>query len=74
LREFLQLLHFDKSIDGGGVARGYVVLLIIQALMDKIKEIEKCNDEPVPCHYFDYISGTGAGGSVEPACQCDHCN
>ena len=70
----LAILHPNKSTDGGGVARGYVILLILQALMDKVKDIEKCDKEPVPCHYFDYISGTGAGGSVVTCVSSDRCN
>lgn len=47
------------SLDGGGV-RGLSSLLILKALMIKIKP----DDPPKPCDCFDLIVGTSTGGLI----------
>ena len=45
--------------DGGGV-RGLSILLILQAMMERINP----TSPPKPCEVFDLIGGTSTGGYV----------
>lgn len=60
------------SLDGGGV-RGLSSLLILRRIMLRVRELEAAEAVqtnpsepnyrlPLPCHYFDNIVGTSAGG------------
>lgn len=49
------------SLDGGG-ERGFQSILVLSQLMEAIRHIEGRDSKPKPCHYFDYIVGTGTGG------------
>ncbi|KAL9051320.1 MAG: hypothetical protein Q9162_006074 [Coniocarpon cinnabarinum] len=57
------------SLDDSGV-RGYVSLLILQALMDQINLHETARNAQDPdkkrriCDYFDFIVGAGTGGII----------
>ncbi|RAK77675.1 FabD/lysophospholipase-like protein [Aspergillus fijiensis CBS 313.89] len=51
------------SLDGGGI-RGISSLLILERIMERIRDV-KCLDEvPRPCEYFDLIGGTSTGGII----------
>ncbi|KAJ8129286.1 hypothetical protein O1611_g4345 [Lasiodiplodia mahajangana] len=56
------------SIDGGGLTRIYISLLLLRALMNEINKFEKSGDASSnhhairPCDYFDYIGGSSTGG------------
>jgi patatin-like phospholipase/acyl hydrolase len=59
--------------DGGGI-RGKSSLLILENIMEKIRESKSLAQVPRPCEYFDLIGGTSTGGyefsfylSVSPA-------
>jgi patatin-like phospholipase/acyl hydrolase len=71
------LTHIDSS----GV-RGICSLLVLQALMDKIKAAEeeenvqckgKSGDERLPEDYFDLAGGTSTGGLVDISHDCCKC-
>lgn len=54
------------SLDGGGV-RGISSMIILKAIMDKVKELEQAagvggDGERLPCDYFDLAGGTSTGG------------
>lgn len=54
------------SIDGGGV-RGISSMVILLAIMEKVKELENMagivdDSERLPCRYFDLAGGTSTGG------------
>lgn len=51
------------SLDGGGV-KGLFSVLILEALMEAVRQIDTPNvpDLPKPCDYFDLICGTSTGG------------
>ncbi|KAL2886102.1 putative acyl transferase acyl hydrolase lysophospholipase [Ceratocystis lukuohia] len=51
------------SIDGGGV-RGLSSLLILERIMQEIKELENLSEVPRPCDIFELIGGTSAGGII----------
>ncbi|KAL2889493.1 Vegetative incompatibility protein HET-E-1 [Ceratocystis lukuohia] len=51
------------SFDGGGV-RGLSSLLILENIMERIKELEGLPEVPRPCERFDLIGGTGTGGII----------
>ncbi|KAF3765074.1 FabD/lysophospholipase-like protein [Cryphonectria parasitica EP155] len=51
------------SFDGGGI-RGISSLLILQAIMEDIKEAQKLQTTPRPCEIFDIIGGTSTGGII----------
>ncbi|KAL2884830.1 Vegetative incompatibility protein HET-E-1 [Ceratocystis lukuohia] len=50
-------------LDGGGV-RGLSSLLILEKIMEKIKESEHLSEVPKPCDKFGFIGGTGTGGII----------
>ena len=52
------------SIDGGGV-RGVSALLILEAIMENLREMGGLGETPRPCEYFDLIGGTSTGGLVD---------
>ena len=47
-------------LDGGGI-KSYSTLLIIQALMEKVRKLQKLKVHR-PRDYFDYIFGSSSGG------------
>ncbi|KAK3326647.1 hypothetical protein B0H66DRAFT_551432 [Apodospora peruviana] len=49
------------SLDGGGI-RGISSLLILEAIMEKIRDVQGLDHMPRPCEYFDFIGGTSTGG------------
>lgn len=49
------------SADGGGI-RGLSSLLILEHLMERIREAEGLAEVPRPCDRFDMIGGTSTGG------------
>ncbi|PHH49541.1 Vegetative incompatibility protein HET-E-1 [Ceratocystis fimbriata CBS 114723] len=51
------------SIDGGGV-RGLSSLLILEKIMERMKQLERLPEVPRPCDRFDLIGGTGTGGII----------
>jgi patatin-like phospholipase/acyl hydrolase len=56
------------SLDGGGI-KGISSLVIIQAIMDKVREIENGNgikntDDRLPVDYFHLAGGTSTGGII----------
>ncbi|CAG8976226.1 hypothetical protein HYALB_00010772, partial [Hymenoscyphus albidus] len=48
---------------GGGV-RGLSELIILEAVMEKIKVTNGLKEAPLPCEYFDLIGGTSTGGVI----------
>jgi patatin-like phospholipase/acyl hydrolase len=50
-------------LDGGGI-RGLSSLLILENLMEGIREANGLDKVPRPCEWFDLIGGTSTGGSV----------
>ncbi|KAK4145440.1 uncharacterized protein C8A04DRAFT_10577 [Dichotomopilus funicola] len=51
------------SLDGGGV-RGVSSLLILDEIMNRIKEQYGLDEVPKPCDYFHMIAGTSTGGLI----------
>ncbi|GAP91468.1 putative acyl transferase acyl hydrolase lysophospholipase [Rosellinia necatrix] len=51
------------SLDGGGV-RGKSSLLILERIMETIKETRGLESVPRPCDHFDLIGGTSTGGII----------
>ncbi|KZT31095.1 FabD/lysophospholipase-like protein, partial [Sistotremastrum suecicum HHB10207 ss-3] len=51
------------TLDGGGI-RGYSELLMLEAIMERIKEQKGMETTPLPCSYFDVIGGTSTGGII----------
>ncbi|KAK0638483.1 acyl transferase/acyl hydrolase/lysophospholipase [Cercophora newfieldiana] len=51
------------SLDGGGI-RGISSILILENLMEKIREVKGLKSVPRPCEYFDLIGGTSTGGII----------
>lgn len=47
--------------DGGGI-RGISSLLILERIMENIRDSKNLNYVPRPCDYFDLIGGTSTGG------------
>ncbi|KAJ5243803.1 hypothetical protein N7489_003899 [Penicillium chrysogenum] len=51
------------SLDGGGI-RGISSLLILERIMEKIRDAEGLDHVPRPCDHFDLIGGTSTGGII----------
>ncbi|TPX14110.1 uncharacterized protein E0L32_000504 [Thyridium curvatum] len=51
------------SLDGGGI-RGLSSLLILECIMEKMRESKGLSDMPRPCEVFDLIGGTSTGGII----------
>ncbi|KAI0550528.1 acyl transferase/acyl hydrolase/lysophospholipase [Xylaria curta] len=51
------------SLDGGGI-RGKSSLLILENIMEQIRESKSLAQVPRPCEYFDLIGGTSTGGII----------
>lgn len=51
-------------LDGGGI-RGLSSLLILENLMEGLREANGLDKVPRPCEWFDLIGGTSTGGSVD---------
>ncbi|KAL1978749.1 hypothetical protein VTN31DRAFT_1608 [Thermomyces dupontii] len=58
-QDLLRILSFD----GGGI-RGLSSLLILENIMEKIRESKGLKDVPRPCEQFDLIGGTSTGGII----------
>ncbi|KAI1165515.1 acyl transferase/acyl hydrolase/lysophospholipase [Nemania serpens] len=50
-------------VDGGGI-RGKSSLLILENIMESIRDSEGLGSTPRPCEYFDLIGGTSTGGII----------
>ncbi|KKF93566.1 Patatin [Ceratocystis platani] len=51
------------SLDGGGV-RCLSSLLILENIMERIRDVANLAEIPRPCEIFDLIGGSGAGGII----------
>ncbi|SPO02864.1 uncharacterized protein DNG_05541 [Cephalotrichum gorgonifer] len=51
------------SLDGGGI-RGKSSLIILEKIMERIRDSEGLREVPRPCDYFDLIGGTSTGGII----------
>ncbi|KAI0412396.1 hypothetical protein F5X98DRAFT_379817 [Xylaria grammica] len=51
------------SLDGGGI-RGKSSLLILEKIMETIRQTKNLESVPKPCEYFDLIGGTSTGGII----------
>lgn len=51
------------SLDGGGI-RGLSSLLILENVMEQLRQVEGLDKAPKPCDYFDLIGGTSTGGII----------
>ncbi|KAH6653602.1 acyl transferase/acyl hydrolase/lysophospholipase [Truncatella angustata] len=51
------------SLDGGGI-RGKSSLLILETIMEQIRESQGLDEVPRPCDWFDIIGGTSTGGII----------
>ncbi|KAJ9656038.1 hypothetical protein H2201_008664 [Coniosporium apollinis] len=51
------------SFDGGGI-RGVSSLIILQRIMEEIRDKNELPEVPRPCDYFDLIGGTSTGGLI----------
>jgi len=51
----------DQVLDGGGV-RGVSSLVILDAIMRRIRDDNHLAEVPKPCDYFHMIAGTSTGG------------
>ncbi|KAJ5425195.1 hypothetical protein N7465_000265 [Penicillium sp. CMV-2018d] len=51
------------SLDGGGI-RGISSLLILERIMEGIRDVYGLTHVPRPCEYFDLIGGTSTGGII----------
>ncbi|CAJ0544308.1 Ff.00g035520.m01.CDS01 [Fusarium sp. VM40] len=51
------------SLDGGGI-RGLSSLLILENLMEGLREANGLDKVPRPCEWFDLIGGTSTGGII----------
>ncbi|KAK3313310.1 acyl transferase/acyl hydrolase/lysophospholipase, partial [Apodospora peruviana] len=49
--------------DGGSI-RGISSLLILEAIMEKIRDVQGLDHVPRPCEYFDFIGGTSTEGKT----------
>ncbi len=57
------------NADGGGI-RGLSELLIIEEIMERVKEKANLDHVPLPADYFDLIGGTSTGGYVPCDLPC----
>ncbi|KAM0482196.1 hypothetical protein ACHAP7_004423 [Fusarium lateritium] len=57
--QYLRIL----SLDGGGI-RGLSSLLILENLMEGLREANGLDKVPRPCEWFDLIGGTSTGGII----------
>ncbi|KAK6850534.1 hypothetical protein PG987_000168 [Apiospora arundinis] len=53
----------SNSPDGGGI-RGKSSLLILEKMMEFIRDKRNLDEIPRPCEYFDLIGGTSTGGII----------
>ncbi|KAJ2988984.1 hypothetical protein NUW58_g3700 [Xylaria curta] len=51
-------------ISNGGGIRGKSSLLILENIMERIRDSEGLDQVPRPCEYFDLIGGTSTGGII----------
>ncbi|KAH6619706.1 hypothetical protein B0J18DRAFT_482331 [Chaetomium sp. MPI-SDFR-AT-0129] len=51
------------SLDGGGV-RGVSSLVILDGIMNQIKDLYQLPETPKPCEFFHMIAGTSTGGLI----------
>ncbi|KAL1972818.1 hypothetical protein VTN31DRAFT_6360 [Thermomyces dupontii] len=51
------------SLDGGGI-QGLSSLLILENIMEKIRDAKGLDHVPRPCEHFDLIGGTSTGGII----------
>ncbi|KAL2887781.1 putative acyl transferase acyl hydrolase lysophospholipase [Ceratocystis lukuohia] len=51
------------SLDDGGVC-GLSSLLILERIMEEIRDAQSLSEIPKPCEIFDLIGGTGTGGII----------
>jgi patatin-like phospholipase/acyl hydrolase len=51
----------ESCTDGGGI-RGISTLLILQKLMETIRDLCELDETPAPHLYFHLIGGTSTGG------------
>ena len=61
----IDLTDLADYTDGGGI-RGMSALLILERLMEEVRDANGFGDIPRPCDYFDLIGGTSTGGQDEP--------
>ncbi|KAJ5781110.1 hypothetical protein N7457_006270 [Penicillium paradoxum] len=59
----LSLGSYIHSSDGGGI-RGISSLLILERIMETIRDIHQLDHVPLPCEHFDLIGGTSTGGII----------
>ena len=55
--------HANLPGDGGGI-RGISSLLILENIMETIRDTQRLDGVPRPCECFDLIGGTSTGGYV----------
>ncbi|KAI1092459.1 acyl transferase/acyl hydrolase/lysophospholipase [Rostrohypoxylon terebratum] len=51
------------SLDGGGI-RGKSSLLILENIMERVRDAQNLDHVPKPCDIFDLIGGTSTGGII----------
>ncbi|KAK0622756.1 acyl transferase/acyl hydrolase/lysophospholipase [Immersiella caudata] len=51
------------SLDGGGI-RGISSLIILENIMEQLRDAHGLVNVPRPCEYFDLIGGTSTGGII----------
>ncbi|KAI0901540.1 acyl transferase/acyl hydrolase/lysophospholipase [Annulohypoxylon nitens] len=51
------------SLDGGGI-RGKSSLLILENIMEGVRDAQNLDHVPKPCDFFDLIGGTSTGGII----------
>ncbi|XDG01449.1 hypothetical protein ABKA04_001064 [Annulohypoxylon sp. FPYF3050] len=51
------------SVDGGGI-RGKSSLLILENIMEGVRDAQNLGHVPKPCDFFDLIGGTSTGGII----------
>ena len=48
----------------GGEDVGFQTLVVLDQLMEAVRQVEGLEHQPKPCHYFDFIVGTSTGGQA----------